>query len=1613
MFCTTRDLTPAGTVEHCGRARFTRSDRWQLLVARSRVLEVYDYDDELGALGLEASFSLHGVVESICVVDGDQLNANASDLYAGAGTEDVNASISGNATDVPKCRDLVLLSFGTGRASLVAYSNQLGPHLLETRALFNFETEALGSNLRAESSGQYALYGYGARAICVLDPLARNAAMLVNGFQLAVMPLDRLSSEESDNATTAATSDDEGKTTKTNKANEMLREDQVADAEDRQIRLAKAVRRVAMATEDVYEMESGSFLIDLARLGIPAASVQHMNYLHKQNGLPVLAILHVGPIRSGTGRVVSNRWTTHLTAITVSRQDVTIVWKVRKLPHDSFAVIPMASGEVIVLSQNAIHHIVAGSLRRSVQLNGFAALTVDVDGVTDSQAPIEITLDGARWVWLDSFRLLLSLRYGQLVLVDIGPSGIRVEMQGLSNQASCFCLLDSQKLFLGSRLADSLLLSFKLLLDNTDASDINSLTVSSSTQSVDPASTLEEERLLYGQPEVDPRTEQLIVPANELSTSNEQWFQCKAITLTTTDALPCTGPITGFAIADHMADGIEAKRAQIAAQELQQQGQHSAAAKLIKQARERERARRKPRDIACSAGRARDGGLRLFCPGLRVDTTTDLICDTELSSNAQSMWVLSPFPNRSETYVFTCAWNNPGSFEVHESKSNNRDSNLNLLPPEATASLQISASPTVNMHASPNWIVQACLDRLMVLENTPPFNLIQEHELSIRSASFLGAYVIVILRSRESRLFQITKDGALNAIEDIPGIQGPDTPPAAAVSLFRYSPDPTVPGTLFCTIVRGGLNEVGAGAIEVYNVDRKTLVFRSESAIALGFSVVRHRTPTEELEPHKGLLAKVKVVSVCVAPVGRVDADPHCAAHLVPARLCVAVAMINGDLLMYRVDESARGDWKGLFRIQTDVVTRIDRSVLNRSRRRHVVQQEVFQEDEAVQVEAINEDKRSPRNGGEMDHREPRGRNDGYDDDHDRNRRTEKYDRDRDYDSRDIDRERGRGRGRGSDRDRGRGDDRSRERERERDRDRDRDRERSRGRDYNRENDRGYDQAHEDRDDLEGEDRKRQRSESFEGEEFEGAAEQAFQRGRQHDEFLGDGQPFRTNKSGYRSNPRLVAFDYLCGFCGIFLVSPQGTSVCIMGSRGFVTPVRLDIDPLRLWNLAVQRGKLMLLATSKAIAGATVLPSPRVLVLEGLKYMANLRLDAGGSFPFVQIPLQASVTKLAFEYKVRAYMMLCAEDDPAEEKALAVRSKCSIRLLCADTLAVTHRYSLMRHEKAINIVRVWLDMGQKRLKEFLAVGTGFVGPDGEDSGCKGRILLFAVLKDPEDGIKKMDLQLKIESRHIRGPVTAISSVDGQLLATFGTTPSSMRIFNYDPATEELVARSFIDTPFSAVSMKTIKNYILVGDLYRSVQMIHWHNFKREFRVVARDLQPLDVFDCEYVQHESALGIVVSDVDSNLLLHKVDSSKNTLVNSGEIHLGSPASQTTQVYVSPDSSIVVYSTMEGSLGSLVPLSEQVFRRLFALQAAMSSSPLVPRSAGLNPRAFRMARYRSPLQRQRQRNISDGSLLWSYLTLDAVSQRELARLIGTTPETIYQDLLDVDQILVQRAL
>ncbi|KAI6653121.1 hypothetical protein LOD99_3957 [Oopsacas minuta] len=329
------------------------------------------------------------------------------------------------------------------------------------------------------------------------------------------------------------------------------------------------------------------------------------------------------------------------------------------------------------------------------------------------------------------------------------------------------------------------------------------------------------------------------------------------------------------------------------------------------------------------------------------------------------------------------------------------------------------------------------------------------------------------------------------------------------------------------------------------------------------------------------------------------------------------------------------------------------------------------------------------------------------------------------------------------------------------------------------------------------------------------------------------------------------------------------------------------------------------------------------------------------------------------------------------------------------------------------------------LKIFICVGTTVLY--GEDFTAKGRILIFDIIDvvpEPGKPLTRNRLKLLYDKEQI-GPISAIDHVDGLLFTCIG---KKIFMWNFKD-TKELIGVAFIDAELYIHSAISLKNYILVADISKSIQLLQYREDQKSLSLISKDPYQLRVYSIEYVIDGNQLGFLVSDSSKNLHLFQYQPDDPgsigglRLIRQGDIHIGShinsmfrirckpavysrsTAHHITGMALNEKRHVTFYSTLDGSIGLIVPLSEKTFRRLQTLQSRLVQC--IQHPAGLNPKSYRLAHMLNRLQSSPQKNIIDGDLLWKYTYLGIKEKNELAKQIGTSSFQIMEDIRNIEQI------
>lgn len=189
-------------------------------------------------------------------------------------------------------------------------------------------------------------------------------------------------------------------------------------------------------------------------------------------------------------------------------------------------------------------------------------------------------------------------------------------------------------------------------------------------------------------------------------------------------------------------------------------------------------------------------------------------------------------------------------------------------------------------------------------------------------------------------------------------------------------------------------------------------------------------------------------------------------------------------------------------------------------------------------------------------------------------------------------------------------------------------------------------------------------------------------------------------------------------------------------------------------------------------------------------------------------------------------------------------------------------------------------------KGLLAVGT--IHNYGEDCTAKGRIILLDVIEVvPEPGQPLTRSKVKtILSKPQNAPVTALCSVKGHLMAAVG-----QKLFLFQLKDNDLVGMAFLDTQVYILTAISLKSFILIGDVYKSITLLRYQEESKTFAVVSKDMRPLQVYAVEYLIDNTQMAFLVSDNLCNMMVYMYQPENREtyggqkLVRRGDFNIGS--------------------------------------------------------------------------------------------------------------------------------
>uniref|UniRef100_A0A8D3ABC7 DNA damage-binding protein 1 n=1 Tax=Scophthalmus maximus TaxID=52904 RepID=A0A8D3ABC7_SCOMX len=345
----------------------------------------------------------------------------------------------------------------------------------------------------------------------------------------------------------------------------------------------------------------------------------------------------------------------------------------------------------------------------------------------------------------------------------------------------------------------------------------------------------------------------------------------------------------------------------------------------------------------------------------------------------------------------------------------------------------------------------------------------------------------------------------------------------------------------------------------------------------------------------------------------------------------------------------------------------------------------------------------------------------------------------------------------------------------------------------------------------------------------------------------------------------------------------------------------------------------------------------------------------------------------------------------------------SLLVVDQHTFEVLHAHQFLPSEYALSMVSCRLG---KDPSVYFVVGTAMVYPE-EAEPKQGRIIVFHYT----DG----KLQTVAE-KEVKGAVYSMVEFNGKLLASINST---VRLYEWT-AEKELRTECNHYNNIMALYLKTKGDFILVGDLMRSVLLLAYKPMEGNFEEIARDFNPnwmsaVEILDDDnFLGAENAFNLFVCQKDSAAT---TDEERQHLQEVGVFHLGefvnvfchgSLVLQNLGESSTPTQGSVLFGTVNGMIGLVTSLSEGWYSLLLDLQNRLNK---VIKSVGKIEHTIIVTTWSSfhtERKTEQATGFIDGDLIESFLDLGRAKMQEVVSTLQIDDGSGMKREATVDEVI-----
>jgi DNA damage-binding protein 1 len=341
----------------------------------------------------------------------------------------------------------------------------------------------------------------------------------------------------------------------------------------------------------------------------------------------------------------------------------------------------------------------------------------------------------------------------------------------------------------------------------------------------------------------------------------------------------------------------------------------------------------------------------------------------------------------------------------------------------------------------------------------------------------------------------------------------------------------------------------------------------------------------------------------------------------------------------------------------------------------------------------------------------------------------------------------------------------------------------------------------------------------------------------------------------------------------------------------------------------------------------------------------------------------------------------------------------SLLIIDQHTFEVLHAHQLMPQEYAMSLLSCKLGDDPS---PYYVVGTGIVNP--EDSEPKiGRILIFQW----KDG--KLH---QVAEKEIKGCCYSLQPFNNKLLASINST---VRLWEWTADKELRLECSYFNN-IIALYLKTRGDFILIGDLVRSITLLQYKTMEGSFEEIARDFSPnwmtaIEILDDDtFLGAENAYNIFVCQRDSAA---STDEERQQMTEVGQIHVGdminvfchgSLVMENLGDSSTPHTGSILYGTIHGSIGMVTQLPQELFEFLTNLQRRLCQ---VIRSVGkIEHNQWRS--FTNERKTELMEGFVDGDLIETFLDLSSEKMTEVSETMMISDGSGMKQKATVDDLV-----